>query len=104
MQFLGNFAKSYVGAPPGELAPPRRENPGSATDIRCRKSSLYTFNTSTYSRFSLTPNTRVVRSYDQGHEGEETIFFFNYFVSVSVVVVHYEFAVMQKVHDNINQC
>ena len=25
-------AKSYVGAPPGELAPPPRGNPGSATD------------------------------------------------------------------------
>ena len=31
MQFLGNLAKSYVGAPPGELAPPPRGNPGSAT-------------------------------------------------------------------------
>ena len=28
MQFLG---KSYVGTPPGELAPPPRGNPGSAT-------------------------------------------------------------------------
>ena len=26
------LAKSYVGAPPGELAPPPRGNPGSATD------------------------------------------------------------------------
>ena len=27
------MAKSYVGAPPGELAPPPRVNPGSATDV-----------------------------------------------------------------------
>ena len=27
-----NLAKSYVGAPPGELAPPPRGNPRSATD------------------------------------------------------------------------
>ena len=31
VQFFGNMAKSYVGAPPGELAPPPRGNPGSAT-------------------------------------------------------------------------
>ena len=31
--FWENLAKSYVGAPPGELAPPPRGNPGSATDI-----------------------------------------------------------------------
>ena len=30
--FWENLAKSYVGAPPGELAPPPRGNPGSATD------------------------------------------------------------------------
>ena len=29
--FWGNLAKSYVGAPPGELAPPPRGNPRSAT-------------------------------------------------------------------------
>ena len=29
--FWENLAKSYVGAPPGELAPPPRGNPGSAT-------------------------------------------------------------------------
>ena len=29
------LAKSYVGAPPGELAPPPRGNPGSATDLPC---------------------------------------------------------------------
>ena len=27
------LAKSYVGAPPGELAPPARGNPGSATEL-----------------------------------------------------------------------
>ena len=31
--FWGNLAKSYVGAPPGELAPPPRGNPGSATGL-----------------------------------------------------------------------
>ena len=31
--FWENLAKSYVGAPPGELAPPPRGNPGSATGI-----------------------------------------------------------------------
>ena len=30
--FWENLAKSYVGAPPGELAPPPQGNPGSATD------------------------------------------------------------------------
>ena len=30
--FWENLAKSYVGAPPPELAPPPRENPGSATN------------------------------------------------------------------------
>ena len=30
--FWKNLAKSYVGAPPGELAPPPRGNHGSATD------------------------------------------------------------------------
>ena len=30
--FWENLAKSYVGAPPGELAPPPRGNPGSATE------------------------------------------------------------------------
>ena len=30
--FWENVAESYVGAPPGELAPPPRGNPGSATD------------------------------------------------------------------------
>ena len=29
--FRENLAKSYVGVPPGELAPPPRENPGSVT-------------------------------------------------------------------------
>ena len=29
--FWENLAKSYVGAPPRELAPPPRGNPGSAT-------------------------------------------------------------------------
>ena len=29
--FWENLAKSYVGTPPGELAPPPRGNPGSAT-------------------------------------------------------------------------
>ena len=29
--FWENFSKSYVGAPPGELAPPPRGNPGYAT-------------------------------------------------------------------------
>ena len=38
MQFLGNFGKSYVGAPStGEWAPPPRGNPGSATE-NCRGS------------------------------------------------------------------
>ena len=31
--FWENLAKSYVGAPPGELVPPPRGNPGSATDL-----------------------------------------------------------------------
>ena len=31
MQLWENLAKSYVGGPPGELAPPLRGNPGSAT-------------------------------------------------------------------------
>ena len=31
MQFLGNFYKMICWHPPGELAPPPRENPGSAT-------------------------------------------------------------------------
>ena len=31
--FRENMAKSYVGAPPGELAPPPRGNPGSATHM-----------------------------------------------------------------------
>ena len=31
--FWENLAKSYVGAPPRELAPPPRGNPGSATDL-----------------------------------------------------------------------
>ena len=31
MQFWEIVAKSYVGVPPGELAPPPRGNPGSAT-------------------------------------------------------------------------
>ena len=30
--FWENLAKSYVGAPPGKLAPPPRGNPGSATE------------------------------------------------------------------------
>ena len=30
--FWENLAKSYAGAPPGELAPPPRGNPGSATE------------------------------------------------------------------------
>ena len=30
--FWENLAKSYVGAFPGELAPPPRGNPGSATE------------------------------------------------------------------------
>ena len=30
--FWEKLAKSYVGASPGELAPPPRGNPGSATD------------------------------------------------------------------------
>ena len=30
--FWENLAKSYVGTPRGELAPPPRGNPGSATD------------------------------------------------------------------------
>ena len=30
--FSVNLAISYVGAPPGELAPPPRGNPGSATE------------------------------------------------------------------------
>ena len=29
--FWENLAKTYIGAPPGELAPPPRGNPGSAT-------------------------------------------------------------------------
>ena len=33
--FWENLAKSYVGAPPGELAPPPRGNPGSATGKEC---------------------------------------------------------------------
>ena len=33
--FQENMAKSYVGAPPGELAPPPRGNPGSATAYHC---------------------------------------------------------------------
>ena len=31
--FGENLAKSYVSAPPGELAPPPLGNPGSATDL-----------------------------------------------------------------------
>ena len=31
--FWENVAKLYVGAPPGQLAPPPRGNPGSATDV-----------------------------------------------------------------------
>ena len=33
MQFLGKFGKIVCWRPPGELAPPPRGNPGSATDI-----------------------------------------------------------------------
>ena len=34
MQFLGNLAKSYVGAPlPPRVGAPPRENPGSATGL-----------------------------------------------------------------------
>ena len=32
MQFLGKFGKIVCWRPPGELAPPPRGNPGSATD------------------------------------------------------------------------
>ena len=32
VQFLGNFGKFVCWRPPGELAPPPRGNPGSATD------------------------------------------------------------------------
>ena len=32
-QFLGNFSKIVCWCPPGELAPPPRGNPGSATEI-----------------------------------------------------------------------
>ena len=33
MQFLGNFGKIVCWCPPGELAPPPRGNPGSATGM-----------------------------------------------------------------------
>ena len=33
MQFLGNFGKIVCWCPPGELAPPSRGNPGSATAV-----------------------------------------------------------------------
>ena len=33
MQFLGNFGKIVCWRPPGELAPPPRGNPGSATEL-----------------------------------------------------------------------
>ena len=34
MQFLGNFDKIVCWCPPGELAPPPRGNPGSATAFK----------------------------------------------------------------------
>ena len=48
--FWGNLAKSYVGAPPGELAPPPQGNPGSTTvcihlDVM-KKLSSHVFNKS----------------------------------------------------------
>ena len=33
MQFLGKFDKLVCWHPPGELAPPPRGNPGSATEV-----------------------------------------------------------------------
>ena len=35
MQFLGKFGKIVCWRPPGELAPPPRGNPGSATAFNC---------------------------------------------------------------------
>ena len=37
------MAKSYVGAPPGELAPPPRRNPGSATGLTCEHQTTIPF-------------------------------------------------------------
>ena len=42
MQFLGKFGKIICWHPPGELAPPPRENPGSATMSTNRKNGLAT--------------------------------------------------------------
>ena len=36
MQFLGNFGEIVCWRPPGELAPPPRGNPGSATEMSNR--------------------------------------------------------------------
>ena len=40
MQFLGKFGKIICWRPPGELAPPPRGNPGSATAEPCNFSVL----------------------------------------------------------------
>ena len=40
----GNLAKSYVGGPPGGLAPPSRGNPGSATASDLNKCSVKGYN------------------------------------------------------------
>ena len=42
--FWENLADSYVGAPPGELAPPPWGNPGCATGIYEKSLFLYIFN------------------------------------------------------------
>ena len=44
MQFLGNFDKIVCWRPPGELAPPPRGNPGSATVNVLKKTGGYVLN------------------------------------------------------------
>ena len=41
MQFFGKFGNFVCWRPPGELAPPPRGNPGSATDMECDISRNY---------------------------------------------------------------
>ena len=64
MQFLGNSTNLYVGAPPGELAPPPRGNPGSTTAL-CSSYCLFT------------PNVYISVSVDahNGYHGFITVIF-----------------------------